>query len=167
MTPTLIALALQLALPSLPFTGHHPADEQRTHKRIGSWTLTVMHDRFAAETKCRLTTQGMNYWREAIVVRLPQSTDTSDAAYRVDDGTPRPASEDAMELAHQGFPLHHDDLANPSGGFVVVPAHLVTGANRLSVQARPGGRVWSFKLSGLDTALEAARAAGCGPAAFR
>jgi hypothetical protein len=165
MTPSLPALALALSLPLV--APHHTGDEQSRHQRIGAWSLTVTHDRFAAETKCRLSTHGLDFQREALVARLPSGVDTSSAAYRVDDSPPREVGADTMELAHMGFALHQDDLDNPSGGVVRVPAHLLTGAGRLTVQARPGGRIWSFKVAGLDAALDAARAAGCGPASFK
>lgn len=162
MTASFIALATAL---SLPFLGAQ--DVQRQHQRIGAWTLTVTHERFAGAVKCRLTTNRVGYERQALVMRLPAQVNTASALYRIDDGDPRPAAGDAMELASLGFALTRDDLDNPSGGLVRVPARLLAEASRVGVQTRPGGPVFRFKVAGLQAALDAARAAGCVEASFR
>jgi hypothetical protein len=164
MTSSLFALAALLAL---PFTGGHPADEQRQHHHMGAWSLSVTHDRFAGQVKCKVAAHAMDFERQALVIRLPAKTDTSEAVYRVDGGPARPVRGDQMELADLGFALHQGDLANPSGGLVRVPARLLADAHQVSVQARPGAKVFNFRITGLDAALETARLAGCGPASFQ
>jgi hypothetical protein len=163
MTSTFLAQAAAL---SLPFAGH-PRDEHTQHHRFGPWSLSVTHERFAGEVKCKLAAHGADFEREAVVIRLGGGVDTSGAMYRVDGGPPRSVQADAMELAGMGFALHQDALANPSGGLVRIPVHLLSGARQVSVQARPGGPVLRYRLDGLDVALDAARTEGCGAAAFR
>lgn len=109
----------------------------------------------------------MDYERGALVIHLSPNADTFDAVYRIDGGAPRPVRADAMELASLGFALHNDDLSNPTGGLVRIPARTLAGASQVAVQIRPGAPVHRFPVDALAPALEAARAAGCGAEAFR
>lgn len=163
MTPSAFALA---ALMSLPWFSH-PSDVRREHHHVGPWTITVIQARFAGRTQCTLTARRMDFERGALVIHLPRKADTFDAVYRIDGGPPRSVRADAQELASLGFALHNDDLANPSGGLVRIPAHALTGAARVAVQAKPGAPVRQFRVDSLEPALDAARAAGCGPQAFQ
>ena len=163
MTPSAFALA---ALLSLPWVSH-PSEAHRAHHRIGPWTLTVVEDRFSGQVQCRLAARGMDFTRGALVLHLSPKADTSDAIYRIDGGPPRSVRADALELVRLGFALHQDDLWNPSGGLVRIPAPALGGATRGAVEARPGAPVYSFRIDALAPALEAARTAGCAPEAFR
>lgn len=163
MTPSAFALAAML---SLPWLGH-PSEVHRERHRVGPWTLTVVQDRFAGRTQCRLAARDMDYQRGALVIHLSPKADTFDAVYRIDGGPPQSVRADALELLRLGFALHQDDLANPSGGLVRIPADRLAGATRVDVEARPGAPVYTFRVDALAPALDAARAAGCGPEAFR
>jgi hypothetical protein len=162
MTPSAFVLAAML---SLPWLGH-PSDVRREHHRVGPWSLTVIHQSFAGRTQCRLDAPGVDYVRGAVELHLSPRADTFDAVYRIDGGPPRSVRADALEIASLGFALHRDDLWNPSGGLVRIPAHALAGAAQVAVQTRPGAGIHRFRVDGLTQALEAARNAGCGPEAF-
>ena len=163
MTSSAFALAAVLSLPWFS----HPSDVHRERQRVGPWTLTVVQARFAGETQCRLAAHGVDYERGALVIHLSRKADTSDAVYRIDGGPPRSVRADVLEIARLGFLLNKDELWNPSGGLVRIPAHAIAGATRVAVQTRPGAPVYGFRVDGLEPALEAARTAGCSPEAFR
>jgi len=145
----------------------HPARTwapRDTHSRIGGWTLRVHSDRFSGGVSCRLFKHNVDYQRDALVFRLSRRASTLTSVYRIDGGAPRAASADALELARMGFAIYQDDLANPSGGVVRIPAHRLQGAKSVAIE------VWrepvTFDITGLDAALDAASKSGCGRDAF-
>jgi hypothetical protein len=135
-------------------------------RRLGAWTLRITHDRFRDDLACRLSADRAEYSRGALVIHLPRDTDTEDAAYRVDDGDPVKVATERSDMAHRGFALELDDLANPSGGRVLVPERRLADAHMVTIQASPLGKAVAVKIDGFSAALAVARAAGCSPAAF-
>jgi hypothetical protein len=154
-----------VALIALPFLGHasHPSRPARaaSAQRIGGWTLRVRRDAFAGTASCRLTRGRASYEHGAVIFRLPSRTDTGAAVYRIDAGAPTPVVADQMAIASLGLPIWQDDLANPSGGVVRIPAAKLEGAGLVGIEARRGGRVWRVRIDNLAAALQAAGKAGC------
>jgi len=145
----------------------HPAGawgERDTHSRIEGWTLRVRSDRFSGGVMCRLSKHNVEYQRGALVFRLSRRASALTAVYRIDGGAPRASSANALELARMGFAVYQDDLANPSGGVVRIPARQLQGAKSVAIE------VWrepvAFDITGLGAALDAAGKAGCGQDAF-
>lgn len=134
---------------------------QNTEARIGRWKLTVRHDVFAGGVSCGLVNGRLGYERGALIVRLPRSTDTSAALYRIDGGSAMAAANDYSSLAVLGFAVWQDNLRNPSGGLVRIPASKIATARELTLEAAPSSRVWNFPLDGLPAALAAWKDAGC------
>jgi hypothetical protein len=155
-----------MALLLLPPLFGHGAPDQAT-RRVGAWTVRERTDPFTRRSTCVVTEPRVSYERQALVLQLPARLDTSAGVYRIDDGPVISVREDAMEVARLGFALHDDDLANPSGGRVTVPARRLTGARTIRVEVKPRGAVYSFKVDGLASALAAAAELGCGPDALR
>ena len=164
--PATLALAalMGLHLPSLPVPWPH-GGAQVSH--VDGWTLTTRLDRFAGERSCSLSRGRIDYQRQALVFHLPARTDTAAALYRIDGAAPVPARADEAELAGLGFTLHNDDLDNPSGGLVRIPAHRLAGAGEVRIEPAAGRRPVKFKIGGLAAALDAARQAGCGEGDFK
>lgn len=154
-----------MALMLLPPLFGHGAPDHAT-RRVGAWTVRERTDRFTHRASCELVRPHVRYERQALVLQLPRGVDTSAAAYRIDGGPVVSVGEDAMELARLGFALHDDDLANPSGGRVTVPARRLAGARIVQVEVKARGAVYRFKVEGLAGALDAAGRLGCGAAAF-
>jgi hypothetical protein len=139
----------------------HPVQRSAFTRRIDGWTLGVRRDAFAASALCRLTRGRAAYDRGVVVFRLSPGTDTSAAVYRIDDGPPRPVTADQMAVASLGLPIWQDDLDNPSGGVVRIPAGKLAGARLVRIETRLNGHVWRARVDHLDAALEASREAGC------
>ena len=135
-----------------------------THSRIGSWTLRVHSDRFSGGVSCRLSQRHVEYQRGALVFHVSRQASTLTSVYRIDGGAPRAASADGLELARMGFAVYQDDLANPSGGVVRIPARRLQGAKSVAIE------VWrepvAFDITDLGAALDAAGRAGCSQDAF-
>jgi hypothetical protein len=151
--------ALMALLLAPPLLGHGAPDHAT---RVGAWTVRERMDRFTHRSTCALARPRVRYERQALVLQLPARLDTSAVVYRIDEGPVISVREDAMELARLGFALHDDDLANPSGGRVTVPARRLAEARAIRVEVRPRGAVYSFKVDGLESALDAAARLGCG-----
>jgi hypothetical protein len=149
-----------MALLLLPPLFGHGASDPAAH-RIGAWTVRERTDRFTHRSTCAVGRPRVRYDREALVLQLPARLDTSAAVYRIDGGPVISVREDAMELARLGFALQDDDLANPSGGRVTVPARRLAGARTIRIEAKPGGAVYSFEVDGLADALDAAARLKC------
>ena len=156
--PLRSALMALLLLP--PLFGHGAPDP--APRRVGAWTVRAHTDRFTQRSTCAVARPRVRYERQALVLQLPARLDTSAAVYRIDDGPVISVGADAMELVRLGFALHDDDLANPSGGRVTVPASRLGGAHTIRVEAGPRGAVYTFKVDGLASALDAGRSLGCG-----
>jgi hypothetical protein len=150
-----------MALLLLPPLFGHGAPAPAT-SRVGAWTVRARTDPFTRRATCVVTEPRVRYERQALVLQLPARLDASGAVYRIDDGPVISVGEDAMELARLGFALHDDDLANPSAGRVTVPARRLAGARTIRVEVKPRGAVYSFKVDGLASALDAAARLGCG-----
>jgi hypothetical protein len=129
---------------------------------VDGWVLELRADSFAGRTDCRLYRGHLSYERQAVVFHLSQRLGAFDAAYRIDGGRLMLARDDAADLAAQGFALSDDDLDNPSGGLVRIPARRLEGAKLVQIQARPGVRPLRFKLDGLGASLDALHRLGCG-----
>jgi hypothetical protein len=146
---------LQLAPP----WGHGQVQGE-THS-VGGWRLYVVTDRFTGQRSCKLYRPKVDYQRQALVLHLSRRADTSNAVYRVDGGPLVSSRADDMELARLGFALSDDDLENPSGGLVRVPARRIEGASAVTVEVPASHRPIRFRIEGLAAALETAAEAGC------
>ena len=154
-----MSLALLLALALWP---HHPREVVQHRYGVDGWVLEIRKDSFSGDTRCRVQRGRLSYERQALVFHLPPRLNTFDAAYRIDAGPLILARDDAADLAAQGFALHDDDLANPSGGLVRIPARRLEGAKLVQIQTRPGVKPLRFRLYSLNAALDAAHRLGCG-----
>lgn len=154
------------ALPHLPHLWPQaPAKIVRSH--IGAWALKVETDRFSGRLTCSLGRSHITYERQTLVFQLSHHADTTAAAYRIDDGPPIWTNADTLELASLGFELHNDDLANPSGGLVRIPAHRLAGARLVSIEIKADTNPVRFRIDRFGDALDAAQKAGCTDADFR
>jgi hypothetical protein len=154
-----MSLALLLALVLWP---HHRAPEVSVRRYgVDGWVLELRTDSFAGHTDCRVRRGRLSYERQALVVHLPRRLNSFDAAYRIDGGRLMLARDDAADLAAQGFALSDDDLENPSGGLVRIPAGRLQGAQLVQIQPRPDVRPLRFRLNGLDDTIAAAHRLGC------
>jgi hypothetical protein len=150
---------------SFPWHGQNP-DVSQSRLRIGQWSLHTTSDRFSGRMTCRLSTRGIAYQRQALIVRMGSHVDAAGAVYRIDGGSPILASADAMELAGHGASLNQDDLENPSGGLVLIPARRAMDAHALAIETKPNTAPVRVDISGFGLALRAAQKAGCGEEAF-
>jgi len=137
---------------------HSPAARRVS---VAGWTLTTRTDAFGGEVRCDLRRGRVSFARGALLISLGRKVSTFDAVYRIGGGPPRRSRDDAMEIAALGIALHNDNLDNPSGGLVRIPAQLVGDAYRITVEARPFVRPLAFTVAGLPAALQAEHAAGC------
>jgi hypothetical protein len=153
-----MSLALLLALALWP---HHPREVVQHRYGVDGWVLEIRKDSFSGDTRCRVQRGRLSYERQALVFHLPPRLNTFDAAYRIDAGPLILARDDAADLAAQGFALNDDDLANPSGGLVRIPARRLDGAKLVQIQPRPETRPLRFNLTGLAPTLAAAKQLGC------
>jgi len=162
------SVSLALALLGLHAPSVHlPWPHSSEVSQVGGWTLKVHLDRFAGERSCTLSRGRIDYQRQALVFRFSSRIDTTAALYRIDKAEPVAVRADEAELARLGFALHNDDLDNPSGGIIRIPAHRLASAGEVQIEAAPGRKPIKFKIGGLDAALDAARKAGCAETDFK
>jgi len=154
-------MSLALLLTLVLWT-HPPVSDVTQHRYgVDGWVLEIRNDRFSGHTSCRVHRGRLSYERQALVFHLAQHVNTFDAAYRIDGGRLFLSRDDAADLAAQGFALSDDDLHNPSGGLVRIPASRLEGAKLAQIQVRPLARPLRFKLDGLGPTLAAAHRLGC------
>ena len=153
--PLALTVLMLLTIPS----GHASSHKETGH--IAGWTLRVQRDDFAERVTCQLSKPKVSYSREALVFQLSLPSDTSGAVYRIDGGSPALARDDAVELVRLGFALHNDDLDNPSGGLVRIPARRLLDSRVVNIEIKSNHRPATFKIEGLREALAAATKAGC------
>jgi hypothetical protein len=144
-----------------PSCGPFAARPAQSRRVIEGWRLTVRQDRFTGRNTCLVARGRQSLDRQVLVLRLPETVDTSRAVYRVDWGAPMAVSDDRAVVATLGHALWRDDLFNPSGGLVRIPYAKVANAHMIAVEAQPGGRIWTFSLAGLSAALAAAKSSQC------
>jgi hypothetical protein len=140
----------------------HSSEKQAETQHLGVWTLQASPDSFTGARSCRLSGAHMEYRRGAVVFHFSGGTDTSAAVYRVDGGPPVETRSELMDMAHRGFAIYDDRLANPSAGVVRVPQGRLIDARSVSIRPSAKAAVTTFKLDGFGAALAAARSAGCG-----
>jgi hypothetical protein len=143
---------------------HWPFDHKM---KAAGWTYEVREDRFANLKSCTLYRRGVTYANRTLTFHLPREIDTSQAIYRVDDSETQPWRVSAMELASSGVALVQDDLRNPSGGLVPVPARTLASARVVIIRPSEKAKPVKFRIEGFSTAMAAATAAGCAPQSFR
>lgn len=153
-------LALIAALLSPNNVGITHRDNQTQH--IAGWTLKVRVDNFSGGRICSLKNGKITYQRQAIVLHLPDTIDTTQAIYRVDNGPVQLSRDDDVSIAHLGFAIDQPVLDNPSGGLVRIPASKVLGAALLQIELSAFGHPRRYNISGLGAALTAAATNGCG-----
>jgi hypothetical protein len=142
---------------------HGPATTPTLHRRrVGQWTLEIIHDPFTDRTSCRLHAHAMTYGPVAVTFQFPASENTFGATYKIDDGPATSWRVNAMTLASRGVALQTEDLTNPSGGRVLAPVSALINAHSITIRPSAYLPARTFKLADLPAALEAGRAAGCG-----
>jgi hypothetical protein len=151
VTPAQVLTIVALALP-------HGGDPSEFHSKVAGWTLEARKELFTGRQVCRLHRGMVEYQRRTLVFHLPQTADTSDAAYRIDDGAPYWVRFDQAALARRGFRLHDDDLQNPSGGIVRITLDRVGDARSVIIEPKPFGFWRRFTVQGIREALTAALA---------
>jgi hypothetical protein len=157
-----LALITMLLLP-LPWRSGTVHD---VHQTVGGWTLNVRTNSFTDTARCRLAKGKVSFARGVLIFRLPPGLDTSEAYYRVDGGEPRAAKAELMSVAHAGLAIFDDQLANPSGGVVRIPAERVGHGKLVAIQANTASAPRRFDIAGLDFALDQAAKLGCTPTTF-
>jgi hypothetical protein len=170
----LLALALAAGLSACvtaapQHLGAAPAHRSETpaHRselvRVGEWRLTVHREAFTGATTCRLMRRWMEFRRQTLIIHLPTRIDSSSAVYRIDQGAAFWTRDDQMRMARKGFALDNDNLNNPSGGLVRIPAERLVGARLVFIEAVANTpRPYMFRIDGLDKALVLAGQMGCG-----
>jgi hypothetical protein len=161
----MLAAAAALALLSELF--HHGGSPARRpdlkvqHYRVAGWRLEVRQDRFIGTATCTIQRSGVTYGHGLLTFRFGQRVDTANALFRVDDGPLRSAGSVAVKAAGLGARFDGPNLANPSNGEVHIPSDDLGPA--LSVSIKPNSRMThqTFNLTGLSSAIEAAKAKGC------
>ena len=135
--------------------------------RVGNWRLSVHREAFTGTVTCRLTRRWMEYRRQTLIIHLPTRIDSSAAVYRIDQGAPVWVRDDQMRMARKGFALDNDNLDNPSGGLVRIPAERLVGARQVFIEAIANTpRPYMFRIDGFDTVLALAGQLGCGSGGF-
>jgi hypothetical protein len=157
-----LALVTMLLLP-LPWRNGTVHDVQQ---KVGGWTLDVRNNSFTADARCHLVKGRVSFTRGVLIFRLSPGVDTSEAYYRVDGGEPRAAKAELMSVAHAGLAIYDDQLANPSGGVVRIPAERVGHGKLVAIQANTTSAPRRFDIAGLDSALDQAAKLGCTPTTF-
>lgn len=160
----LLVLAASSAILSGIFPLHWPGHDK---VRVAGWTYEVDQDPFTYLKSCRLYRRGVTYTHETLTFHLPPWIDTSEAIYRIDNAAAQPWRASATELAAKGVTLQRDDLRNPSGSVVPIPARQLVDANVVTIRPSQTGSLVQFRVDGFSRAITAARSAGCTPDGFR
>lgn len=134
--------------------------------RLGDWTARVRTDRFTGEITCALDGPRMSFHRDTLVLRLGRGADTSQAFFRIDDGSVRSVREPKLENETHGFFLDSGPVENPSGGKVALPLSALNGAKIVYARASVRHPPRAFDVSRLAEALAAAKSAGCKDQSF-
>jgi hypothetical protein len=158
----MIVAALPDPPPAEVRTQAAPAPKRLQVYKSGRWTLKVHKDPFSNTTQCSLASPGVDIARSVARFRLSGRIDTAQALYRVDDGQPIPWRTHAMHFTSHGYQLETANLGNPSGGVVLVPLNEVAGGQVVYIRPSARARIRTFRLDGLASALQSAKAAGCG-----
>jgi hypothetical protein len=138
---------------------------------LAGWDMRIEHDGFTGQTRCRLFSpsglgQGrISYASGALGFHLDDDRDVATAWYSVDDAAPRPWRDDYPVLIARRVSLEGGSLANPTGGVVLIPQEILTGARTVTIRADRGRTPKRFHLKGFEQALAAARVNGCSDAA--
>ncbi len=132
-----------------------------TRTAFGKWTLEVRQDPFTGGASCRLHARSMNFYRTAVIFRLPPKANSYQAYYRIDDGPATAWRSQALAIAAAGIPLGDEQRLNPSNGRLPLPYEAVKSARMVRIQVAANAQPVRFNLDGLDGAVTAALAAGC------
>ncbi len=161
MIAAVAAVALFGFSPGLPDWLRGQPDRVVERAQVGPWRLEVAHDGFTGKTLCVVRNGDMTYHHGVMTFDFGGGTDTAEAQFRLDDGPPVKTVILASQAAGLGARFGSNDLRNPSGGVVHIPASALGQAQQISI--RPGERADHrvFSLGGLPEALDAARAKGC------
>jgi hypothetical protein len=153
-----LSLVLTLALALWPFQERGPL-VRRSH--VDGWALATARDRFTGGVVCRLWRGRTSYARGAVLFRFSPEADTSNAAYKVDNGPVKLVASQAAAPPYISAAVREEDLINPSDGVVRIPVADLRGGRVVSIEAQPYGAPTRFRIDGLEAALSAAAAAGC------
>lgn len=151
-----------------PFHGSQVSTKAYT---LPTWSFSQSRDRFTQHLTCQVYTgpRGrplVSYGRQAVTFRFPATVNTLQADYRLDSGPTRSWRDELPTLAETGFTPDRGGLDNPTGGLITLPARELSGVHLVTIRATPGSRPRAFSIDGLDDAIAAARAQGCGADAF-
>jgi hypothetical protein len=146
----------------LPFGGHgERGDVQVHHYRVAGWRLEVRDNRFTGVVNCTVEKPDIVYSHGVFDFQFGPTVDTANALFRVDYGVVHTAGSVAVEAAGMGARFDGPNLANPSDGEVRIPAIALGDAH--TVLIKPNGKMNHrlFDLTGLSTAIQAAKARKC------
>lgn len=134
----------------------------RRYAPAKGWVLVVEKDRFTGESRCTGRRRGGVTYRNGVVTfRFGEHVGTAQAQFRVDGGPARWARDFAVEAAGKGASFRSDNLDNPTGGLVHLPASVLQGAGSVAIRPDRDGRARTFSLKGLAETMAAAQAQGC------
>ena len=163
-----IALAAASALSLIwPFGQSQTATKEF---RLPEWKIATYKDRFTGEVRCRVY-QGtvrhpeITYSSRTVAFHFRTSTNTIEAAFRLDSGPVKAWRLEYPKLVKLGVQLEGDSLENPTGGLVVLPIEDVANVHTVTIRPTPKSSPKTFGIDGLSDAVANAIAHGCDPGA--
>ncbi len=172
----MIAAALSLALLA-GLWPHHPAAKPAARPtfqraKLEGWTYEIWTDGFTGTKTCKLHGRDhqsgvrMSYVSGAVVFHLGHGLDPQAVVYRIDGGPPHASRDDEAPLAQHRVVMPNPVLNQSKQGLVFIPDQAIAGAKEVTIRPGPKAHLKTISLAGLDHALAAAEARGCGPEAF-
>lgn len=149
------AATLIVAIPSL-------CREPQRYAKDG-WALTRTTDRFTGEVKCwlRSTDGRIAFQAAAVGFHLSRGADTVGAWYRIDGGAPVRWQDRYPALIASGAVIDGSSLAQPTDGWVWVPAEEIVPAKMVAIRAADRRAIRTFRVAGFKPMLDAAGRLGC------
>ncbi len=133
----------------------------RQRVTLGDWRLTIATDRFSGERRCRLTTRKgrILYSHGTAAIRLSGAFNASEAAIRVDNGTPIRWRDLIPEVAR----LDPGFASDRAAWQLPIPAGMLKNARAVAVSPAFGKRARNYRIAGFGEAIERAVVLGCRP----
>lgn len=134
----------------------------REYHRVGSWRYITEYDNFTKSESCRLRARRMEYKDGAVWFRFGKRADTTNAWFQIDNERARPWRQLFPDLIrHHIRYIDESSLSNPSGGEVIIPIDVLSGASKVTIRATANSRPKTFRIAGLAAALKSAQDNGC------
>ena len=152
-------VTLIILLSFWPFSSHPPLRVR--HGVLHGWRYEQVDDRFTGGESCRLSRGPIQVSNGIVRLDFGRGVDTSDAVYRIDGQAARRWRDDIPVLTSLGVNVQRDDLANPSGGVVLLQLGPVLSAGEIDVRVGGSLQTHRFRLEGLSDAVQAATLKHC------